>query len=601
MSFRRRLLGAFAIIIIATVVAIGWAISARTREVFERTDNQRTDALVQQFRREFQRHGDDVLRRVKIISENDSVNRMALDLAHGGDPAAYLTEAAQQASAHQLDFLEFVSGDGSIISSAQWPARFGYKEPIQSFAKADAPFLKREDLQEGNVLGLFAIKAIHAGEQPLYVLGGERLDKDFLSSLSLPSGMRAFFYRVQEGGFNTQSFIGIDPNTTRLNELSPLIQKVQQTGEDQAKIVHWTSDLRDAETVNAFPLKGEDGRLLGVLLVAHSRRDLVQFLYDIRTVAFTVGGAGILLAILISIWLAARFTRPVEQLAEGARSVAGGNWETRVDIPNTDELGELAEAFNTMTHEIITQRERLLQAERVAAWRELARRLAHELKNPLFPLQITVENLLRARSLPAAEYEEIFKESTTTLLAEIANLKTIIGRFSDFSKMPQPQLQRVQVNDLLRRIVTLHETQFKAEGKPAIQANLDLESSLPQIDADPDLLHRVFSNLVLNAMDAMPNGGTITLRTRDNDHSVHIEIADSGTGLTPEECSRIFTPYYTSKQHGTGLGLAIVQSVISDHHGTINVESEPGHGTTFKIDLPKQHSGALQADTAKVG
>jgi len=601
MSFRRRLLSAFAIIIIGTVVAIGWAISSRTREVFERTDNQRTDALVQQFRREFQRRGEDVARRVKAVSNSESVNRMALDLAHGGDSAAYLTEAAQQASAHQLDFLEFLSADGSIISSAQWPARFGYKEAIQTFANADAPFLKREELQDGNVLGLFAVKELRMGEQPIYVLGGERLDKDFLSSLSLPSGMRAFLYRVQDSGFNAQSFIGLDSSTTKLDELAPLIQKVEQTGQDQAKIIHWTSDLRDAETVNAFPLKGEDGSLLGVLLVAHSRRDLVQFLYDIRTVAFTVGGAGVLLAILLSIWLAARFTRPVEQLAEGARSVAAGNWDTRVDISNTDELGELANAFNTMTHEIITQRERLLQAERVAAWRELARRLAHELKNPLFPLQITVENLLRARTLPEAEFEEIFKESTTTLLAEIANLKSIIGRFSDFSKMPQPQLQRMNVNELLTRVVTLHEAQFNAPGGPSVTAELQLSNDLPLIDADPDLLHRVFSNLVLNALDAMPNGGTIMLRTRDSDDTVRIDIADTGTGLTPEECSRIFTPYYTSKQHGTGLGLAIVQSVISDHHGSISVESVPGRGTTFKIELPKQQSGALHADKAKVG
>jgi two-component system nitrogen regulation sensor histidine kinase NtrY len=601
MTFRRRLLGVFAVIIIATVVAIGWAISVRTREVFERTDNQRTQALVQQFQREFQRRGDDVFRRVKAIADDDSVSRIALDLTHGGDPATYLTEAAQQASAHQLDFLEFISAEGSIISSAQSPARFGYKEPTQAFATADKPFLKREELQDGTVLGLFAVKAIHMGEQPIYVLGGARLDRDFLSSLSLPSGMRAFLYRVQDGAFNPQALIGAEPNTQKFDELAPLINNVQQTGKESSRIVHWNSDLRDSEAVNAFPLKGEDGNLLGVLLVAHSRRDLVQFLYDIRTVAFTVGGAGILIAILLSLWMAARFTRPVEQLAEAARSVGAGDLDTRVDIPNTDELGELAEAFNTMTHEIVTQRERLLQAERVAAWRELARRLAHELKNPLFPLQITVENLLRSRDLPPSEFDEIFKESTTTLLAEIANLKTIIGRFSDFSKMPQPQLQPVQVNELLKRIITLHEPQFSSPSKPPIKAQLELDDTLPQIDADPDLLHRVFSNLVLNAMDAMPKGGTITVRTRQESDSIRIEIADSGTGLTPEECSRIFTPYYTSKQHGTGLGLAIVQSVISDHRGSINVESEPGRGATFKIELPKHLSGALQADTAKVG
>ncbi len=600
MSFRRRLLGVFAVIIVGTVIAIGWIISVRTREVFQRTDDQRTDALVQQFQREFQRRGEDVVQRVRSISEAESVSRMALDLAHGGDSSAYLTEAAQQASAHQLDFLEFVTAEGTIVSSAQWPARFGYKEPVQSFA-ADKPFLKREELQDGVTLGLFAVKPLRIGDQPLYILGGERLDRDFLSSLALPSGMRAFLYRSEPGAFNAKALIGADTNTPNLDRLAPLIEKVQQTGQDATKIIHWTDDLRDAETVRAFPLKGEDGTLLGVLLVGHARRELVQFLYDIRAVTFTVGGAGILIAILVSIWLAARFTRPVEQLAAAARSVAAGQWDTHVEVSNTDELGQMAEAFNTMTHEIISQRERLLQSERVAAWRELARRLAHELKNPLFPLQITVENLLRSRDLPPAEFDEVFRESTTTLLAEIANLKSIIGRFSDFSKMPQPQLQRVQVNELLKRIVALHEPQFNEPGKPQVKAEMDLDAALPSIDADPELLHRVFSNLVLNAMDAMPNGGVITLRTRELSDSVRIEIADTGTGLTPEECARVFTPYYTSKQHGTGLGLAIVQSVISDHRGSISVESEPGRGATFKIELPEHLSSALQADTAKVG
>ena len=116
-------------------------------------------------------------------------------------------------------------------------------------------------------------------------------------------------------------------------------------------------------------------------------------------------------------------------------------------LASSDELGELAESFNRMTRELLAQREHLLQAERVAAWRELARRLAHELKNPLFPLQLTVENLLRARQQSPQQFEEIFQESSSTLLAEIANLKAIISRFSEFSRMPQPQFQQIQLND----------------------------------------------------------------------------------------------------------------------------------------------------------
>jgi signal transduction histidine kinase len=249
-----------------------------------------------------------------------------------------------------------------------------------------------------------------------------------------------------------------------------------------------------------------------------------------------------------------------------------------------------------------------MQAERVAAWRELARRLAHELKNPLFPLQITVENLLRSRN--SAEFDEVFREGTATLLAELGNLKAIVGRFSDFSKMPQPQLQAVNVNEIARQVVSLHGAQFRmasgglplsapgvgADRVGRIETLLALDESLPPVNADPDLLHRALSNLVLNALDAMPEGGTITVRTSAAPEHVRVEVSDTGSGLTREECERLFTPYYTTKRHGTGLGLAIVQSVVSDHGGSISVDSTPGKGTTFRIDLPRTSSAPAAAN-----
>jgi nitrogen fixation/metabolism regulation signal transduction histidine kinase len=308
-----------------------------------------------------------------------------------------------------------------------------------------------------------------------------------------------------------------------------------------------------------------------------------------------VGGGGILLAILLSSWVAARVTRPVEQLARAAQEVAAGNWNVRVDVLGDDELGQLADSFNRMTTELLGQKERLVQAERVAAWRELARRLAHELKNPLFPLQLTVENLVRARQQTPEQFEEVFRESSRTLLAEIANLKGIVGRFSEFSKMPQPQLKRVQVNEVIRGVMHLCQAQLEAPGRAKINCELKLDPHLEPVAADAELLHRAISNLVLNAADAMPQGGTLTLRSHDEGGKVVIEVADTGAGLTPEECERIFTPYYTSKQHGTGLGLAIVQSVVSDHGGRIHVQSTPGRGTTFVIELPRNVESARSA------
>jgi nitrogen fixation/metabolism regulation signal transduction histidine kinase len=318
----------------------------------------------------------------------------------------------------------------------------------------------------------------------------------------------------------------------------------------------------------------------------------------IRALALLVGGAVILLGFVLGWWISARVTRPIEQLAEGAREVAAGHWSARVEIHSRDEIGQLADAFNEMTRQLAEQRDRLVQTERVAAWRELARRLAHELKNPLFPLQLTVENLQRAREQTSAEFDEIFFESTATLRAELENLKAVVSRFSDFAKMPPPEFESVDVNESVRSVVKLFEPQLSAVGRPAITPELYLDENLPQVQADPILLRRALENLVLNSLDAMPAGGTLTVRTSQQNGSVRLEVTDTGAGLTPEECARLFTPYYTNKRHGTGLGLAIVQSVISDHNGKITVESAPGAGATFRIELAVEQRGQQTVEPA---
>lgn len=587
MRFRNKLLLAFVLTIVVCVAAVAWIVSVLARRTFERADEQRTSALVAQFRHEFDRRGEEITRRVEAIAQSDTVIRMAISLGHAPpDYATFLNQAASIAASQQLDFLEFVDGDGTIISSAQWPAKFGYKESFPVRAAPPKAFLKQEQLPEGTALSLAAVRKVNADDSLLYVIGGRKLDQDFLASLDPPAGMRALFYQNVSAGFSPQFLISATGVVEHASLLAPLIQKVQQEGKEETMLVPWSSTGWDDEMLDAIPLMGADQHILGILLVASSRRPYYELEQQIRSAALISGIAGMLLAILLSGWVASRVTRPVEQLAKAAREVAAGNWKAQAPVDTSGELAELAESFNRMTHELLEQRERLVQAERVAAWRELARRLAHELKNPLFPLQLTVENLVRAREQSPEQFDDTFRESASTLLAEIANLKGIISRFSEFSKMPQPQFQRVQLNDVVRETVRLFEPQLAAAGRSPIQAGLDLDQSLEPIAADPELLHRVLSNLILNAMDAMPSGGTLKLRTRKSGDRVVLEISDTGTGLTPKECDHLFTPYYTTKENGTGLGLAIVQSVISDHGGRIRVRSGPGEGTAFTIELP---------------
>jgi len=584
-TFRTRMLISFALAVVLTAALATWVVSTMTRHAFEQADDRRSAALVAQFRREFERRREELVRSVEAIAAAQATLDMAIALSHPEpDYAPYVDQAGALATAHGLDLLELVAQDGTIVSSAQWPARFGYQaEWVKEAADGNEAFLKSEELPEETVLAMVALRRVNAGGNDLYVAGGYRLDRDFLGSLVLPAGMRALLYHNFEPGFSAQALTDAAGPVKGAERLAALIEQVRSERREMSRRIEWPDG---PETFQAIPLAGRNGELLGVLLVGSSRRELAALAARIRWAGALAAGFGILLGIGLSYWAAERLTGPVEELARGAREVAAGNWNARVSVESRDELGELARAFNSMTQELIGQRDRLLQAERVAAWRELARRLAHELKNPLFPLQITIETLQRAKEQAPGEFDEIFRESAATLLAELANLKSIVRRFSDFAKMPAPQLEAVDLNEIVRGAVRLFAAQLRSGERAAIEAEVECDPDLGAIQADPEQVTRALHNLILNAIDAMPEGGRLRLRTRRTETGAQLEVSDTGQGLTEEECERLFTPYYTTKRHGTGLGLAIVQSVVADHRGKISVESEPGRGTTFRIELP---------------
>jgi two-component system, NtrC family, nitrogen regulation sensor histidine kinase NtrY len=594
MTFRNKILVIFLATVLASVSLVAYGVTYYTERAFEEQESQRTETLVAQFRSEFAQRGDLVVQQVENITTSEPTIRMAIDLARpNADFSLWLRDANGTAQTYNLDFVQFANTDGVLISSSQYPSRVGSRIDWVTANKSwdgTTAFLKREELPDGAALSLTAVRTYAVGDKILYIIGGRRLDQNFLASLVLPAGMRALLYRNLDSSFVPTSLTDTAGPVQQADQFQSLIEQMQKQSAPNTlvKTIQWSRDSASAETFHAIPLSGRSGELLGVLLLGSSAKELVLLKRQILKIAALVALAAIAIGFILAWWISRRITRPVEELADGARSVASGRWDTQIDVRGNDEVAQLGAAFNHMTRTLTAQKEKLVQTERVAAWRELARRLAHELRNPLFPMQITLENLHRARQLGPTQFQEVFAEGTATLKAELANLNSIVGRFSDFSKMPVPQFARVNVNESLRNAVRLFEAQFTTVGKPAIATEYFLKESLPEIDADPDLLHRAFQNLVLNALDAMPAGGTLTLRTTDAGDNVRVEVSDTGKGLTPEECSRLFTPYYTTKQQGTGLGLAIVQSVVSDHHGTISVSSEEGRGATFRIDLPKR-------------
>ena len=590
MTLRARLFALVSAVVTTIVVLTTWTVSASARRAFEALDAQRTAALIAECRREFARQGDDVVARVERMSQSDVVRRTAIDLGNARvDRASLVNEAGPLASAHGLDFLDIVAADGTIVSSAHWPARFGYKHPWAARTRAadGGAFLDVVELPRETALALVAVRGVtSAGERRLLVVGGRRLDHQLLQSFALPEGMRVMLYRNTEPEIARQQLIDSRGQVADAGALDPLIARVRQQGQERVETIQWPDG---PETIDAIPLAGREGTVLGVLLVGSSGRALASLVSRIRWSGAAFGAVGLVLGFGLSYLVAARVTRPVEQLADAARAVSAGRWDVRVsDDHASGEVADLARAFDGMTTQLVDQRERLVQAERVAAWRELARRLAHELKNPLFPLRITADNLRRARSLPPKEFQEVFDEGLAAFSTGLGNLNAVVAQFSDFAKMPTPHFAHVSPNQVVRETLTLFRAQLEQPGRPAVNVSVDLDPAAGTIRADADQLKRALQNLLLNAIDAMPGGGELTVRTRRTDHGLRLDVSDTGTGLTDEECKRLFTPYYTTKQHGTGLGLAIVQSVVADHAGRIWVESKPGRGTTFHVELPDE-------------
>jgi two-component system nitrogen regulation sensor histidine kinase NtrY len=331
MSLRTRLILLFTTAIAVCVLVVTWTTTVRMRRAFESADEQHTSALIAQFRQQFAARGQEVTAALEGIANRDTVQRLALEAAKPQpDYSAYVEEAGPLASAHQLDFLEIVAPDGTIISSAQWPARFGYKEDwVAAAAGRPDAFLKREELPDGPVLALIAVRTARVADELVYVAGGVRLDRRFLSTLVLPKGMRALLYTNVAPGFSAQSLEDADGPVANAEKLAPLIQKV-------------LASPYDSESVQAIPLQGRQGELLGILLVGSSRRDLLELEGRVRSIAWIVGLIGILAGMVIGIWSAARVTKPIEQLAEAASEVAQGNWNAQVEVAGGGEVAQLA-------------------------------------------------------------------------------------------------------------------------------------------------------------------------------------------------------------------------------------------------------------------
>ncbi len=375
-------------------------------------------------------------------------------------------------------------------------------------------------------------------------------------------------------------------NLSDLSDLPPLMEG-KRLGADLEKFPNRKSDVNkeNDDEAHAIPLETSKGRWYVMVILANDKKEAAS--RAARPLIYTLGI--LMVSTLITFWLVWRFTRPITNLSSAARRVADGDLSVRVKgAERSDEMGELALQFNEMTSELSKSRDleaKFQEAEKSAVVGRLASAIAHEIRNPLNYINLTLDHL-RNKFKPEDETKQAtFEKLTAQLKAEVGRINNQITDFLNYSRPAKANLQPTDARKTVEDSLRIVEAQA---AECNIKISLVEEENVPKILADTEFLRSVFNNLFINAVHSMEaTGGKLNVKISPEPEFVKIEISDTGSGISPENLEKIFEPYFSTKETGTGLGLAIVQKIIDVHNGEIAVESELGKGTIFTVKLPK--------------
>jgi two-component system nitrogen regulation sensor histidine kinase NtrY len=472
-----------------------------------------------------------------VFTENE--NTLAALLA---DPPEYNAEVVQFAEKLRrrttLDFLFITSATGTILSNSVAPAAFGKVDPQMQLAPDEVVYLKDPN-------------------------GAVELKKQ------LKFGSHVLFLR---GGYFLQNRLKLVPDSG-----------VQL---EYREAPYVPPELKDSMFLQqVLTLKDPDQQPVASLLVSTSQEKLLEERKQLIRNSGLLLLASLIGCLLIGWLISVSISRPLRNLTSAAQEMAEGNFEVRVEENSSGEVGKLVQAFNSMTEQLNENRRKLIQTERIAAWKEIAQHLAHEIKNPLTPIRTSITNLRLAMERAPEKFPEIFRESSKSILEEVEVLRHLADEFAGFARLPAPNPQLHSINDVVQRTVALY--------KESAPSNVQIQwhpGNVRSARFDANQMGQVVQNLLKNSMEALKEGGTIVLGSNEalqkDKEWIVLTIQDNGPGMTEEIKQQMFSPYFTTKQKGTGLGLAIVHRVVTEHGGNILVESEPGKGTRFEIQLP---------------
>ncbi len=453
-------------------------------------------------------------------------------------------------------------------------------------------------------------------ERTLMALSAGRVERDVANELDaeLPQMARAYELNVVSvfaiDSPESHRFRSLAHAGARPTELRSLAENASASG-DEGFIarIHGEDHLLQSCVANraAARVLVVGGRPIVTLpdpesteLDAHS--DHARRISQLRIGYLGVCAAAVAYAILFAWWVTRAMRRPLAEIEAATRRVARGELDSAIRSNFGGQADRTMGAFNRMTEELNRTQQRLLRAERIAAWRDIARRIAHEIKNPLLPIQMSIETMQKTYASRHPDFDEIFRESTSTILEEVDRLKLIVTEFSRFARMPKPNAEELDVREIVQHVVGMH-----ASGAAAVTAVLP--PTLRKVRADRDQLTQVLVNLVQNGMDAATShhantGSPAVVLVEVHDvpdrNAVQIVVTDNGPGIPLDARANVFEPYFTTKAHGTGLGLAIVHRIVSDHGGTIDIHDAKTGGAEIQITLTTE-GPPQEAETSTTG
>jgi signal transduction histidine kinase len=337
-----------------------------------------------------------------------------------------------------------------------------------------------------------------------------------------------------------------------------------------------------AYMVAAAPVRDGDTRTILTVPLAlrqqETERDIDAL--DQRVLLATV--CFVLLGAAIGYYMAERIADPVNRLTRATRRIARGDLDARIVTSSADELRRLVDAFNGMAADLQRQRVELERTNRLAAWADMARQVAHDIKNPLTPIQLSAEHLRRVSHDRGEPLGPVLDSCVDTILSQVRLLRQISAEFSSFASAPVARFAPTAVNDVVEEVLA----PYRSAPPGRVTMTTRLAAGLPELPLDRTLLGRALVNIVENALHAMPGGGTLTVTTALEGAEAVIEVTDTGVGMDEEARERLFEPYFSTRASGTGLGLTIAKRNVDLNRGTIAVESEPGRGTTVRMAFP---------------